>query len=94
MYHNGIMILDVYLKKEGISRKDFAAYVGENPENVSRYCLGSRIPRPEVMRKIYVATRGLVTPNDFYGLPDGSVWFANPPEIDRTEGDDDDVRSL
>lgn len=83
------MKLDEFLKRQGVTQKSFAEQIGERQSRVNKYCLGTRIPRPETMRKIYVATRGMVTPNDFYGLPDGSLWFANPPRLDRTEGDDD-----
>lgn len=88
------MKIDEFLKKECLKQEVFAEKIGVTQGALSRYVNGVRLPPPSIMRAIYVATRGVVTPNDFYGLPDGSVWFANPPEIDRTEGDDDDVRSL
>lgn len=54
---------------------------------MNRYVRGVSIPSCSIMRKIYVATDGAVTPNDFYGLPDGTLQFGNPPSI-GTEGDD------
>lgn len=84
MYHNG-MKLDSFLALNAVKQNEFAEKIGENSVCVNRYCLGTRIPRPEVMRKIYVATNGAVTPNDFYGLPDGTLFFANPPSLPKEE---------
>lgn len=33
---------------------------------VRRYCVGDRVPRPEIMARITTATAGAVTANDFY----------------------------
>lgn len=55
-----------FLKSSGMRQIQFAEQIGENLSCVNKYCLGTRIPRPETMRKIYNATRGAVTPNDFY----------------------------
>lgn len=81
------MKIDEYLKQSQTTQAMLASRVGVSVQAVSLFCLGERIPRPETMRKIYVATNGAVTPNDFYGLPDGSLRFANPPGF-GTEGDD------
>jgi len=37
---------------------------------VSQYRKGDRLPRPEIMVAIFVLTRGAVSPNDFYALPE------------------------
>lgn len=63
------MKLQNYLALNAVKQKDFAARIGENQTCVNRYCLGQRIPRPDVMRKIFDATNGAVTPNDFFDLP-------------------------
>lgn len=55
-----------YLASAAIKQNEFAAQIGENAVCVSRYCLGTRIPRPAVMQKIFLATGGAVTPNDFF----------------------------
>lgn len=52
---------------------------------MNRYVRGVSIPSCSIMRKIYVATNGAVTPNDFYGLPDGTLFFANPPSLPKEE---------
>lgn len=81
------MKIEEYLKRCQITQAMLASRVGVSVQAVSLFCLGERIPRPETMRKIYVATNGAVTPNDFYGLPDGTLQFGNPPGC-GTEGDD------
>ena len=30
---------------------------------------GAAIPTPDAMRRLYLLTQGIVTPNDFYNLP-------------------------
>lgn len=58
-----------FLKKHRIEQADFAGQIGISPQAVSCFCLGKRIPRSDVMRKIFDATNGAVTPNDFFDLP-------------------------
>lgn len=60
------MKLKRYLALNAVKQKDFAARIGEKPARICLYCLGQRIPRPDVMRKIFAATNGAVTPNDFF----------------------------
>lgn len=79
------MKIDEYLKQSQTTQAMLASRVGVSVQAVSLFCLGERIPRPETMRKIYVATNGAVTPNDFYGLPDGTLFFANPPSLPKEE---------
>lgn len=55
-----------YLALQSIKQNEFADIIGEKAVCVSRYCLGTRIPRPNVMQKIFLATGGAVTPNDFF----------------------------
>lgn len=64
-----------YLAEAKVSAVDFAALIGVKHPTVSRYCHG-RIPEPEMMRKIAVATGNRVTPNDWLGItsqPDQAV---------------------
>ena len=65
----GIMKLETYLAQFAIKQKDFAEQIGEKPARVNKYCLGTRIPRPFVLRKIFEITGGLVDANSFYLLP-------------------------
>lgn len=62
------MRLNEYLSNKEVSQAAFAREIDESPQNVGRYVNGDRIPEPEVMQKIFDATDGIVTANDFYGL--------------------------
>lgn len=46
----------------------FAAQLGVSRTAVDRYTKHERIPTIANMIKIYRVTKGLVTPNDFYGV--------------------------
>lgn len=63
------MQLRDWLASEGIEPRDFAPRIGRTPEAVRRYVAGERIPDRETMPLIVEATRGSVTPNDFFGIP-------------------------
>lgn len=63
------MKLDEYLLNVGKTQAAFAREVEESPQNIGRYVNGDRIPEEHVMFKIFEATSGKVTANDFYGLP-------------------------
>lgn len=63
------MKLIEFLALKAVKQNEFAAHIGEKTSRVNKYCLGQRIPRPDVMRKIFDATNGAVTPNDFFDLP-------------------------
>lgn len=60
------MKLRKYLKLNKISQTEFALLIGVSAQAISAFCLGTRIPRPDVMQKIFLATGGAVTPNDFF----------------------------
>jgi len=59
------MTLAAYLEKRGLTRADFARLIGVRHLTVTRYVRGEQIPEPEYLRRIYRATDGMVTPNDF-----------------------------
>lgn len=64
------MRLDAWIRAERLTLAGAAARIGlTTPEVVRRYRAGLAIPRPAIMRRIYVATGGEVQPNDFYNLP-------------------------
>lgn len=58
--------MNEFLALNAVKQKDFAARIDERATAINKYCLGQRIPRPDVMRKIFAATGGAVTPNDFF----------------------------
>ena len=87
-----IMNLNKYLALNAIKQNDFAEKIGDKPQNINKYCFGARIPRPKTMKKIFDATQGQVTPNDFYDLPaepaEDTTPAAGPACPDPTGGAD------
>ncbi|PWR24964.1 XRE family transcriptional regulator [Zavarzinia aquatilis] len=77
------MQLADWIAANGQNRSSFGRSIGERPMTISRYCLPAghphrRIPKEETMRKIFVATGGLVTANDFYGIAEAAPDPAAP----------------
>lgn len=62
------MTLRDWLDRENIRTPQFAAHIGRTSEAVRRYVSGDRIPDKETMPLIVDATKGEVTPNDFFGV--------------------------
>ena len=60
------MELGRYLDEHEISVAQFAAEIGVTVQAVHRYLNADRVPKRTVMVRIAAATRGLVTPNDFF----------------------------
>ncbi len=63
-----IMTLTDFLSKHAIPMATFAATVDTTTATVSRIADGIVVPRRALMRRIYAATGGAVTPNDLVGL--------------------------
>ncbi len=66
--------LSKWLSDQGLTFAAFGRLIGTGTSNVRRYCLPPghsqrRIPDEARMVAIYRATRGAVTPSDFYDLP-------------------------
>ena len=61
------MTLPDYLAEAQISQTKFAKKIGVSKQAVQRYVKG-RIPQPDVMRRIALATASKVTANDFFGM--------------------------
>ncbi|WP_374634006.1 helix-turn-helix domain-containing protein [Ferrovibrio sp.] len=60
------MKLVEWLKRNGKKPEAIAAVIGLSQPGISRVLSGQRIPRPETMARIVLATGGQVQPNDFY----------------------------
>ncbi len=73
------MKLASYLKLKEINQKDFGKKIGVRQSTVCRYILG-RIPTKSIISKIYYATNGEVTPNDFYNIDKLVVSLLKPQE--------------
>ena len=65
--------LKAYLTKRRISQRDFAAKIGVNESAVSRQITQNRLPEPEVMQRIIDVTKGQVTANDWFIIPNRSA---------------------
>ena len=62
------MTLDSWLTLNGLAEAEFGKRIGRKQASVNRYRRGKRIPDNRTMRKIFKATKGQVTANDFYGI--------------------------
>lgn len=59
------MKLAEYLSSHKIRRSAFAAEIGVSPTIVTQWCSGVAWPSGDTAERIYRATNGAVTPNDF-----------------------------
>ena len=60
------MLLSSYLTKNKISYSKFAQLISASGKSIiCKYAKGKHIPRAEIQHKIFLATNGAVTPNDF-----------------------------
>ncbi len=55
-----------YFKYKKITAKKFAQSIGVSNVTISRYVNGSRIPKRNILKKIFDLTEGLVTADDFH----------------------------
>lgn len=63
-----VMKLNDFLEEGGTSMGQFAQLVGTTTATISRVADGIVVPRRDLMKRIYEATEGAVTPNDLVGL--------------------------
>lgn len=63
------MRLAAFLEKNELTDAAFARLIGVERQAVGRYKSGERFPEKPILLKIYEATEGAVTANDFAGLP-------------------------
>lgn len=83
-----------WIKQNDLTLWDAAAMLGSDASNVRRYAAGAQIPRPSLMREIFRATGGQVTPNDFYDLPDIGADQPAECEIAHTRPEKPQPRSV
>lgn len=62
------MKLSDYIKESGLSIAKFSELIGESPQRIGMYTKHKTIPRLDVIRKIFKATGGKVTANDFCNI--------------------------
>jgi hypothetical protein len=58
-----------WVRAEKLSWAEAGRRIGVTTSEARQFGI-SRIPRKRTMRRIYLATGGQVTPNDFYDLPE------------------------
>ncbi len=58
--------LKTYLKDNGISHDAFAKEVGATQATITRYVRGDRFPAPDMIVRIAVATKGMISASDWY----------------------------
>jgi DNA-binding transcriptional regulator YdaS (Cro superfamily) len=66
---SGCSALANFLTSSDLTERDFASKLGVTQQAVNTWVRGSRTPRIGQMQKIFEATNGAVTPNDFLQLP-------------------------
>lgn len=75
------MKLKSYIIAQDISLSDMARQLETSPQTVQLWAEGLRIPRQDMMRRIYELTDGLVQPNDFYDLPPAAARCNGPAAV-------------
>ena len=65
------MRVDDWCEREGLSVSDLADLLGIRYSTAYRYLKYGWLPSTENMRKIFLVSRGVVQPNDFYGIDTG-----------------------
>ena len=60
------MKLKEWIEKEHKTQQEVADAIGVAQGQVSAWCSGDKMPRPDNVRKIVEITHGEVQPNDFY----------------------------
>lgn len=60
------MTLSEYMTEQKVNPAEMAALIGGvSASGVLKWVRGERVPRPDQQRRIFTATGGKVTPNDF-----------------------------
>lgn len=62
--------LATWLEQNGHTPDSFALAMGRERTGIYRILAGKRMPREDLIKKIYVFTGGAVDPNSFYDLPE------------------------
>lgn len=58
-----------------------ARQLGTTQQCLARACDGQRIPRKDLMQRIYDWSDGMVQPNDFYDLPPAAARCNGPAAV-------------
>lgn len=74
------MKLGHWMQREKLTLAEVGERIDKHLSSVQKYVLG-RVPSKETMVRIFVLSRGEVTPNDFYDLPE--LMPAEPSNDDQ-----------
>jgi transcriptional regulator with XRE-family HTH domain len=67
--HFLVMTLNEYMRQHKLRDADMAESLAMDRSNISRLRRGLILPSARVLSRISTATKGAVTPNDFYNVP-------------------------
>lgn len=62
------MKLSIWMEVNNLTTGKVAKLFKVSPAHIYKYLYEKTIPRPKLMERIFLATYGVVTPNDFYGI--------------------------
>ncbi|WP_425362880.1 hypothetical protein [Candidatus Tisiphia endosymbiont of Hybos culiciformis] len=62
------MKLSIWMEVNNLKTCKVARLFKVSSSHIYKYIYENTIPRPKVMKRIFFATYGAVTPNDFYGI--------------------------
>ena len=67
------MKLSDFKKQQGLSYEQLTTLIGDCSESaVIKWERGERVPQKDQMERIFRATNGAVTPNDFFDIAEAS----------------------
>lgn len=88
------MRLRDWLKANERSQTALAGQLGVSAETLRRYLNEGRLPDPDVLRRIFAATKGQVGPLDFYWPDLAEAWDELRQRCDALTAEGDDYVDL
>ena len=68
IWYKAGMKLETYLLENDMTPTAFSRQIGVSHVSIVRYMSGDRVPRPEIMNRMFMLTEGAVGPSDFFSL--------------------------
>lgn len=75
--------LGEWIKRSGLTHEQFGELIGRDHSAVGRYIRGERMPNPTTLRRIFQATKGEVSANDFALIEVEGAAGDQPPSMLR-----------
>ena len=82
------MRLEEWLKSQKMTTGQFAKKIGVSRSQVHKYLYEGAIPRPEILRRIFIVTNKAVTANDFYGITFAIVEIKDQSQKQKLQYED------